>query len=76
MVDRLKSLAVLGSADADRAPANLCQIEGMQRLATLKHDEVGDIDDVVDALHSTVARRSTSQAGLGPTRTPRITRAE
>ena len=65
-----------GLADDDLPAGQLGQVEGVQRLAALHQHVVGDVDHVVDRPRCRPsASRSTSQAGLGPTFTPRITRA-
>ncbi len=57
-------------------PAELRQVEGVQRLAAFDQHVVGDVDDVVDRRDADgfqAIRAAT--AGLGATFTPRITRA-
>ena len=48
-VEGLHRLALVGPADDDPAAADIPHIIGVHRLAGLQHDEVGDVDDVVDA---------------------------
>ena len=50
MPSRVLSFLVLaGAPDDDAVIADQVVIESVQRMAKLEHDEIGDVDDVIDA---------------------------
>ena len=46
-----EQLALACPADDDPAPVQPVAVEGVQRVAELHHDQVGDVDHVVDGTH-------------------------
>jgi hypothetical protein len=73
-IERDEGLA-LGGVAHDDAAVELGEVEGVQRLAHLHEDVVGDINEVVDGAQADAVQSLLQPLGAGATFTPRMMRA-